>query len=146
MTGSDGRLTVALSRVVAGIFEDFGTSAGKVAGWIEKVRTSTLPDQLCAICEVRKGPFESHHVAGRNNSDLCVTVCIRCHSRLSERQNHWDPRWTAVSKPEALRWTFLLFGLGDLCQERARHGNNAYHLTAKRLWAIYAEWARETNS
>ena len=135
---------VALSHAINEARSRLEDGIDEASAWVERVQTGSLDSEQCAVCEREDGPFEEHHVAGRRNSDLSVPVCIRCHARLSERQNGWDPRWQCEDKPPGLRETFLLRGLGDLCEERARHSRAAFHELAKRLRAIYAKRARET--
>ena len=124
------------SRLEDGIYE--------ASAWVERVQAGAFDSDQCAICERKDGPFEEHHVAGRLNSELSISACLRCHTHLSERQNGWDPRWQVADNPPNLRETFLLRGLSDLCEERGRHVGAAYHELGKRLRAIYGNRARET--
>lgn len=137
-------LTVALSRAIDETRSRLEDGIDEASAWIERVKAETLNLDQCATCERRDGPFEEHHVAGKLNYDLTIAACLRCHGRLSERQNGWDPRWQAEDNAPALRDSFLLRGLSDLCEERARHFGPAYHELAKRLRATYAKHARET--
>jgi hypothetical protein len=139
-------LTVPIARAVEEVRQRFEDRLGEATAWVERARAGVLVPKQCAICERGDGPFEQHHVAGRLNSDRTVTACLRCHGRLSERQNGWDPRWQQGDNPPTFRETFLLRGLSDLCEERARHFGPAYHELGKRLRAIYAKRARETIS
>ena len=136
--------TIALARAVEETRSRFEDGVDEASAWVERVQTGALDSEQCAVCEREDGPFEEHHVAGRRNSELSVTVCLRCHARLSERQNGWDPRWQAEGNSSEFKEGFLLRGLSDLCEERARHFGPAYHELAKRLRAIYAKRARET--
>ena len=137
-------LTVPIAHAFDEARERLEDGLGEAAAWVEQVRVGVLEPDQCAICERTDGPFEEHHVAEKLNSDLLATVCLRCHGRLSERQNGWDPRWQSEGNPPELKETFLLRGLSDLCEERARHFGAAYHELAKRLRATYAKRARET--
>lgn len=137
-------LPVAVSRAVEETRSRLEGSIDEASAWVERVHAGALDLDQCAICERKDGPFEEHHVAGKLNSDLTITVCLRCHGRLSERQNGWDPRWQAEGNPSALKESLLIRGLSDLCEERARHFEPAYHVFAKRLRAVYAKRARET--
>jgi len=138
-------LTAPISRASLATVEEAGEEADQASAWLELVRGGTLAAGQCAICERKDGPFEEHHVAGKWNSDLLVKVCEdRCHPRLSERQNGWDPRWQLPDNSPKLKETFLLRGLSDLCEERARHFGPEYHRLGKRLRAVYAFRARET--
>ena len=137
-------LTIALARAIDETRSRLDDGIDEASAWVERVQAGALNSDQCVICERKDGPFEVHHVAGKLNSDLTVIVCIRCHARLSERQNGWDPRWQGTDSPSTLKETFLLRGISDLLEERARHFGPAYHELAKRLRAIYAKRARET--
>jgi hypothetical protein len=141
---SAASLTTAFARAVDETRSRLEEGADEASAWVERVQAGALDSDQCAICERADGPFEQHHVAGRLNSGLIVTACLRCHARLSERQNGWDPRWQGANNAPELKETFLLRGLSDLCEERARHFGSAYHELGKRLRAIYAKRARET--
>jgi hypothetical protein len=145
MSSAAHSLTVPIARAVEDTRERLEDCLNEATAWVERVKAGDLGSDLCAICERRDGPFEEHHIAGKLNSDLTVTVCLHCHGRLSERQNGWDPRWQMGDSPPALKESFLLRGLSDLCEERARHFGPAYHELAKRLRAVYAKRAREAN-
>lgn len=138
-------LPVALCRAIEETRSRLEDATDEASAWVERVEAGALNAGQCAICERGDGPFEEHHVAGRHNSDLTVSACLRCHGRLSERQNGWDPRWQTEGKPSTLKETFLLRGLSDLCEERARQFGAAYHELGKRLRAVYAKQARETD-
>ena len=134
----------ALARAIDETRSRLEDGIDEASAWVERAQTGVLEPGQCAICERKDGPFEGHHVAGRQNSGLTVAACVRCHDRLSERQNGWDPRWQSEDNSPELKDTLLLRGLGDLCEERARHFGPAYHELAKRLRATYAKRARET--
>jgi hypothetical protein len=142
---TEATLTAPISRASLATVEEAGEEADHASAWVELVRGGVLEAGQCAICERRDGPFEEHHVAGRLNSDLTIQACKeRCHPRLSERQNGWDPRWQLADNSPELKETLLLRGLSDLCEERARHFGPEYHRLAKRLRAVYALRARQT--
>ena len=45
-------------------------------------------DFQCLICwENDHEEFEEHHIFGRNNSDLVVTLCKNCHAIITAEQN-----------------------------------------------------------
>lgn len=144
MTCPNPFLTVPIARAVDEARERLEDGIDEAGAWVERARAAEFPSDACAICERREGPLEEHHVAGRLNSNLHVPACLLCHGRLSERQNGWDPRWQAEGNSPELKETFLLRGLSDLCEERARHFGSAYHELAKRLRWTYAKRARET--
>jgi hypothetical protein len=141
---SGSTLTAPISRAVDRAHEEAEKEGDEASGWVELVRSGSLDPAQCAICERRDGPFEEHHVAGRRHGDLTVRACLRCHGRLSERQNGWDPRWQSEARSPALDESFLLRGLSDLCEERSRHFGPEFHRLGKRLRAVYARRARGT--
>ena len=82
MSISVSPLPTALARAVKETRSRLEDGIDEVSAWVERVQTHALDLDQCAICERRDGPFEGHHVAGRHNSDLTVTACLRCHARL----------------------------------------------------------------
>lgn len=116
----------------------------EATAWVSLVEAGASEPKRCVVCERRDGHFEEHHLAGKHNSALVVSVCIRCHGRLTERQNGWDPRWVVEGNPEPLKHSFLVRGLSDLCEERGRFEGLAYHELGKRLRAQYRELALKT--
>ncbi len=143
MSSAVPSLTAPIARAVDETRSRLENGIDEASAWVERVRAGAVDLVRCAICEQGGGPFEEHHVAGQNNSNLTVTACLLCHRRLSERQNGWDPRWQTVGSSPELRESLLIRGLSDLCEERARQFGPAYHELGKRLRAIYAKRARE---
>lgn len=141
---TDATLTAPLSRVADLALSEATEECGEAAAWLERARTGSVDAGQCAPCERTDGPFEAHHIAGRLNSEITVPACQRCHQRLSERQNGWDPRWQTEGNSPRLKETFVLRGLSDLCEERSRQFGPEYHRLAKRLRAVYAKRAKET--
>ncbi len=69
----------------------------------------------CVICfDCNPLVLEEHHVAGKNNSDLTITVCANHHAILSRMQRSWDERWLHRSNSQNVKETFLLRGLSDV--------------------------------
>lgn len=136
--------TAPIARAIEEVRQRLEDGLDEASAWVEQVRAGVLDGTRCAVCERTDGPFEKHHVAGRFNSDPTVILCLRCHGRLSERQNGWDPRWQRVDNSPSLMDSFRLRGLSDLCEERARHFGAAYHELGKRLRAVYRQRALET--
>ncbi len=143
MSSANPFLVVPIARAIDEARDRLEHGLGEAAAWVERVQAGAVESDRCAICERADGPFEKHHVAGRLNSALTICACLRCHSRLSERQNGWDPHWQVEGNAPAVKDALLLRGLSDLCEERARHFGPAYHELAKRLRATYAKRARE---
>jgi hypothetical protein len=143
MSESDPVLTVSLARGVETARVRFAVELGMASAWVQWVGSGAPNPNGCIICGT-EGKCELHHVAGKFNSDLVVPACMICHGKLSERQNGWDPRWQLEGNSPALKESFLLRGLSDLCEERARFRGSAYHEVGKRLRATYAAAARAT--
>ncbi len=116
----------------------------EATAWVACIEAGKTDPAKCVVCERRDGPFEEHHVAGKLNSDLVVSVCVRCHGKLTERQNGWDPRWVLGGNLESLKRSLVVRGLSDLCEERSRFEGLAYHELGKRLRAQYREVALKT--
>ncbi len=144
MSAAIPSLTAPIARAVDEVRQRLEDGLDEANAWVERVRAGALDSDTCAICERADGPFEKHHVAGKLNSALLVTACLRCHGRLSERQNGWDPRWQWADNSPTLKESLLIRGLSDLCEERARHFGAAYHELGKRLRAVYRQRALET--
>jgi hypothetical protein len=72
----------------------------------------------CYRCDrVSRGlsPVERHHIAGRNNYAVTITIDANLHRRLSHLQYKW-PRWV-LRNPERsalIALTGLMLGLLDL--------------------------------
>jgi hypothetical protein len=66
---------------------------------------------ICSIAGVTQiDPWrEEHHIAGRPNFPDTVTVCRRCHARLSDYQKNW----LVHRKEDATRFSAYLFGWAD---------------------------------
>ncbi len=135
--------TANLGRAIEGVRARVPRQIGTVSAWVEWVKSGAQGANGCAVCDSRVDT-QAHHIAGKFNSEVTVPVCERCHNRLSERQNGWDPRWERENNPPELKATFVLRGLSDLCEERARFEGYAFHETGKRLRAQYAEAAKAT--
>lgn len=92
--------------------------------WIEEFLSG---QGYCIICG-HDNPLdlEYHHVAGKNNDDLTVSVCRNCHGRLSRYQRFWPNTWTQKDNPLDLKRAFFLRGLADILR-----------LTAERIFERY---------
>jgi len=143
MTEALPDLTTYLARAVETTRDRTAKDLAVASAWVQWVRSGAPNPNGCVVCGT-EGKCELHHVGGKFNSDLTVPACLICHSKLSERQNGWDPRWKKEGNSPALKESLLLRGLSDLCEERARFRGSAYHEVGKRLRAIYATAARET--
>lgn len=135
--------TVAVGRAVEAVRAGVPRQIGSASAWIGWLKAGAPGAEGCVVCD-SETETEAHHLAGKFNSDLTVPVDERCHARLSERQNGWDPRWQREGNPAELKATFLLRGLSDLCEERARFEGYAFHEMGKRLRAQYSVAARAT--
>ncbi|MEO9307468.1 MAG: hypothetical protein ABI342_04040 [Nitrososphaera sp.] len=80
--------------------------------WIEEFCSS---QGYCIICS-HSDPLdlEYHHVAGKNNDTLTVSVCRNCHGRLSRYQRYWPNTWTREDNSPDLKQAFFLRGLADI--------------------------------
>ena len=58
--------------------------------------------------------LELHHIAGRNNSEMTVSLCVPCHNEITKHQNTWDIRWTCQNNTETLQKGFIMQGIREL--------------------------------
>lgn len=81
--------------------------------WYEEVLSR---GSYCFTCARQIDPrvINNHHIAGRKNSDLTITVCPTCHSYLSLKQRSWPEYWTSDDNPPLVRVIMLLYGLRDV--------------------------------
>ena len=135
-------LLPTLGRAAEATRDAFQDRLGEAAAWVEWIQAGAPNARGCVVCS-SLGKTELHHVAGKNNSDIVAPVCVRCHGKLTRRQERWDPRWELPNNPPDLREALLLRGLVDLCEERGRF-DGAYHAFAASLASRYAFLARKT--
>lgn len=70
----------------------------------------------CIICS-HDDPLdlEYHHVGGKVNSSLVVSLCRNCHGRLSRTQRRsWPKGWSDKKNPKRIKSAYALRGLSDL--------------------------------
>lgn len=79
----------------------------------------------CIICD-HDDPldFENHHVAGKHNNSLTVSLCRNCHGRVSRKQRYWSKRWTNMNNPQNQKDAFLMRGISDLLRLKAERTLN----------------------
>ena len=71
---------------------------------------------FCIICN-HTDPLdlEYHHVAGRNNSSLVVSLCRNCHGKISRKQQlSWPIEWTGKDNSLKFKEGLMLRGISDL--------------------------------
>jgi len=70
----------------------------------------------CPLCllQVRPCEIQNHHIAGRQNSNLTIPVCLRCHQLLSLKQSKWPKDWINPGKSPEERIKFIKRGLQDI--------------------------------
>lgn len=87
--------------------------------------------EFCEICG-KKGKHK-HHIAGEKHDDRTITVCNECHEELSFNQYMRDSRWLETDQPLNIRKAFLLWGLIDILELKARKTENPlYRQIAKK--------------
>lgn len=76
----------------------------------------------CVICGYSDNLIilEKHHIAGRNNSDITITVCPNCHRELSRKQESWDKDWNKEDNPLKLKLAFFLKGRSEVLRLMAK--------------------------
>jgi len=80
--------------------------------WIEKFISA---QGFCIVCG-HNNPLdlELHHVAGRKNNSLTVSLCRNCHGRISRRQQYWPKMWTSDENSTTLCDAIFLRGWSDI--------------------------------
>ena len=75
----------------------------------------------CLICGYSDNPLviELHHVAGKRNSDITISVCPTCHRILSLDQSCWDSLWTRVDNNPMVKDALFLRGLSDILKVKS---------------------------
>lgn len=71
---------------------------------------------FCIICG-HDDPLdlEYHHVAGKSNSPLVVSLCRNCHGKISRKQQlSWPKGWSDEDKRPKCKEGLMLRGLSDL--------------------------------
>ena len=68
----------------------------------------------CPLCFSQTRPREMHHIAGRHNSDLTISICSRCHGLLTSKQSKWPKDWTRAEKSPKERIIYIKMGLQDI--------------------------------
>lgn len=58
--------------------------------------------------------LELHHIAGKNNSEMTVSLCVPCHNEITKHQNTWDIRWTCENNTEKLQNGFIMQGIREV--------------------------------
>lgn len=70
---------------------------------------------FCIICgHDDPTDFEYHHIGGKSNSPIVISVCRNCHGRLSRKQYFWPKGWSRKSKPSMMALAMLLRGISDV--------------------------------
>lgn len=77
---------------------------------------------VCLVCG-HDNPldFEYHHIGGKANSSIVISICRNCHGRLSRKQYHWPKGWSHKSKPSMKALAMLLRGISDILRVISDH-------------------------
>jgi len=80
--------------------------------WIEQFISA---QGYCLVCG-HNDPLdlELHHIAGRKNSSVTVSLCRNCHGKISRRQRNWPKVWLNDNNPINICDAILLRGYSDL--------------------------------
>jgi hypothetical protein len=84
--------------------------------------------------------LENHHIAGKCNSELTITLGsfdpfpCGCHPHINTRQWCWDSRWVKEDNSENLRASFIIQGVQELLIElHFKTGISDYRIMADAL-------------
>ena len=80
--------------------------------WIEQFISA---QGYCLVCG-HNNPLdlELHHIAGRKNSSVTVSLCRNCHGGISRRQYCWSEVWKNDDNPIYICDAIFLRGISDL--------------------------------
>ncbi len=82
----------------------------------KKIQDNLLQSQgYCVVCN-HNDPLdlEFHHIGGRSNSSIVVSMCRNCHGRISRMQRFWPKGWYDKSKPQEQKDVMTMRGMSDL--------------------------------
>lgn len=77
----------------------------------------------CIICNHDEPlDLEYHHIAGKNNSSIVVSLCRNCHGKISRKQQlSWPVEWTKKDNSPEHKEGLLLRGISDLIRLKSDH-------------------------
>lgn len=82
----------------------------------------------CLICrEDDSDVFEKHHVFGRNNSDLVITLCKSCHAMITADQNKVPRKFRSKNASHQDKINYQLVSVSALLWEIAKQLNKIGH-------------------
>ncbi len=80
--------------------------------WLEELLSA---QGYCIVCGHDEPlDLEYHHVGGRLNSDVTVSLCRNCHGRISRGQRWWPKVWMNHNNPIDVCKAILFRGYSDL--------------------------------
>ncbi|MCL4326218.1 MAG: HNH endonuclease [Candidatus Thermoplasmatota archaeon] len=103
----------------------------EASDWIRDIRYNNNRPKLnyCEICN-SKEKLEQHHIKGRKHGNEIITVCVKCHKELTDKQKLWSNSGNKDS--------FLIRGLIDISELKyEKTGIEYYRLIAKQLTEGY---------
>ena len=118
-------ITIFVNSKIGTIRDDVQLEINRMEFWLNETLTQTKnisKKERCQVCNSRELSYnlEQHHIAGRKHDSRIITVCRRCHAKLSESQKTWDVRWLEKNQPEYVRNAFFLLGLHDILVLRSK--------------------------
>ncbi|MGD0729593.1 MAG: hypothetical protein ABR981_05950, partial [Candidatus Micrarchaeaceae archaeon] len=91
-------------------------------------------DDACQILQKERLDLENHHIAGKFNSEITVTICVDCHIHIGIRQLLWNSSWNLANNPENMKSSFVLQGVQEIFIEKHfKTGIRDYRLLADSL-------------
>lgn len=110
-------------------FQD--TEYQKALDWITDIVNNEhrIKYSECEICSSNK-QLEQHHISERKHGNEIITVCVKCHKELTDKQKLWSNSGNKGS--------FLIRGLIDVSELKyEKTGIEYYKLIAKQLTEGY---------
>jgi len=82
----------------------------------KKIESTLLQSQgYCIVCNHDDLlDLEFHHIGGRSNCTIVVSLCRNCHGRISRMQRFWPKGWYDKSKSQEQKDAIILRGISDL--------------------------------
>lgn len=90
-----------------------------------------LKQKKCEICNSNE-KLEKHHVRGQKHGNETITVCLKCHKTLTDKERLWDRSW--LDPDSENKDAFLERGLIDICKlKHEKTGIEIYKLISENL-------------
>ncbi|MGA2913115.1 MAG: hypothetical protein ABSE07_06330 [Methanoregula sp.] len=84
---------------------------------VQRFKRERITKVCCFICgEDNAAALELHHIEGRNNSDLQIALCKRCHAVITSEQNKVPTKARSISASTKQKLAFSAVTMGAFCE------------------------------